>query len=336
MHLGMSGSFRIEAAGDARSPLALHDHVVFDLESGARVIFTDPRRFGFMDLLTVTEREQHPVLSRLGPEPLSAEFDGWALARACRGKKTSLKAALLDQRVVAGLGNIYASEALHVARLSPRRRAGILATPTGTPRDSAHRLAAAIKQVLNEAIARGVRPAIPLVALPRLRSGRSILSPAHVRRCRPAGYAGRTLDVLLSRLSALTRGSHQRQLISTSAISHQLSAISRQQSVFSFSIRYHQSPVSPIPNPDPSRTPNPDPDSRFPGPPEPCDTIGHLAQRIERPPRRRRSARPAVRHHLSRSGLHLGGRTAHAGGPGDRPDRVGMGDGHVHARLLSL
>ena len=154
MHLGMSGSFRIEAAGAARSPLAVHDHVVFDLESGARVIFTDPRRFGFMDLLTATEREQHPVLSRLGPEPLSAEFDGWALARACRGKKTSLKAALLDQRVVAGLGNIYASEALHVARLSPRRRAGILATPTGTPRDSAHRLAAAIKQVLNEAIAR--------------------------------------------------------------------------------------------------------------------------------------------------------------------------------------
>ena len=82
MHLGMSGSFRIEAAGAARSTLDLHDHVVFDLDSGARVIFTDPRRFGFMDLLTVTEREQHPVLSRLGMEPLSAEFDGWALARA--------------------------------------------------------------------------------------------------------------------------------------------------------------------------------------------------------------------------------------------------------------
>jgi formamidopyrimidine-DNA glycosylase len=154
MHLGMSGSFRVEQAAGARSTLDLHDHVVFDLDSGARVVFTDPRRFGFMDLLTATERDQHPVLSRLGPEPLSAEFDGWALARACRGKKTSLKAALLDQRVVAGLGNIYASEALHVSGLSPRRRAGTLATLPGAPRDSAHRLAAAIKKVLNEAIAR--------------------------------------------------------------------------------------------------------------------------------------------------------------------------------------
>ena len=81
-------------------------------------------------------------------------FDGAALARACRGKKIAIKVALLDQLVVAGLGNIYASEALHVARLSPRRRAGILATPAGAPRESAHRLAAAIKRVLNEAIDR--------------------------------------------------------------------------------------------------------------------------------------------------------------------------------------
>jgi len=131
-----------------------HDHVVFDLESGARVLFNDPRRFGFMDLLTTVQREQHPVLRRLGPEPLSRDFDGSALAHALRGKKTSLKAALLDQRVVAGLGNIYASEALHVAGLSPRKRAGTLATRTGEPRDSTHRLAAAIKQVLNDAIAR--------------------------------------------------------------------------------------------------------------------------------------------------------------------------------------
>jgi formamidopyrimidine-DNA glycosylase len=154
MHLGMSGSFRVESPAASRATLDLHDHVVFDLESGARVVFTDPRRFGFMDLLTAIERDEHPVLSRLGPEPLSAEFDGALLARACRGKKTSLKAALLDQRVLAGLGNIYASEALHVARLSPRRRAGTLATATGLPRESAHRLAAAIKQVLNQAIAR--------------------------------------------------------------------------------------------------------------------------------------------------------------------------------------
>ena len=154
MHLGMSGSFRVEWPGETPPAADRHDHVVFDLDSGARVFFNDPRRFGFMDLLTRREREQHPVVSRLGPEPLSAGFDGAMLARACRGKKTSLKAALLDQRVVAGLGNIYASEALHVARLSPRRRAGTIATPAGAPRDSAHRLAAAITQVLNEAIAR--------------------------------------------------------------------------------------------------------------------------------------------------------------------------------------
>jgi formamidopyrimidine-DNA glycosylase len=154
MHLGMSGSFRVDPAADARSTLDLHDHVVFHLDSGARVVFTDPRRFGFMDLLTAAEGRQHAVLSRLGPEPLSVDFDGRALARACHNRKTSLKAALLDQRVVAGLGNIYASEALHVARLSPPKHARTIATRTGAPRDTANRLAAAIKLVLNRAIAR--------------------------------------------------------------------------------------------------------------------------------------------------------------------------------------
>ncbi len=182
MHLGMSGSFRIELPGGTRPSVDRHDHVVFDLESGVRVLFNDPRRFGFMDLLTASERQQHPVLSRLGPEPLSAEFDGAALARACRGKKTSLKVALLDQRVVAGVGNIYASEALHIARLSPRRRAGILATPTGAPREAAHRLAAAIKQVLNEAIARA--------AGGRYRSSRFRVYDRDGEPCRRRGCGG--------------------------------------------------------------------------------------------------------------------------------------------------
>ena len=154
MHLGMSGSFRTELPGEFRPPLDTHDHVVFDLDSGARVVFNDPRRFGFMDLLTAAEREQHVVLSRLGPEPLSADFDGAALARACRGKKAPIKVALLDQRVVAGVGNIYASEALHVARLSPKRAASTIAHRSGAPRESAHRLAAAIQQVLRDAVAR--------------------------------------------------------------------------------------------------------------------------------------------------------------------------------------
>ena len=159
MHLGMSGSFRVASLEPARRgakrPAAEpHDHVVFHLSSGAAICFNDPRRFGVMDLVPAGALATHPALSRLGPEPLSEAFDAVALARACRGKKTSLKAALLDQRVVAGLGNIYASEALHVAGLSPRRRASVLATPAGTPRDAAYRLSAAIKTVLAQAIAR--------------------------------------------------------------------------------------------------------------------------------------------------------------------------------------
>lgn len=159
MHLGMSGSFRVmrEVSGARAASRAAgdpHDHVVFHMSSGHAVLFNDPRRFGVMDLIRSGGLRDHPVLGGLGPEPLSEEFNPSALARACRGKKTSLKAALLDQRVVAGLGNIYASEALHVAGLSPRRQASVLSTPTGAPRIAAYRLTAAIKQVLEKANAR--------------------------------------------------------------------------------------------------------------------------------------------------------------------------------------
>ena len=157
MHLGMSGSFRVEYGGNGSGPPAdagRHDHVVFTMSSHATVFFNDPRRFGMMDVVPAGKLDAHPALSRLGPEPLSADFDGAALAAACRGRKVSLKIALMDQRVVAGLGNIYVSEALHVARLSPHRKASTLATATGAPRDAAHRLAAAIKQVLEEAVER--------------------------------------------------------------------------------------------------------------------------------------------------------------------------------------
>jgi formamidopyrimidine-DNA glycosylase len=161
MHLGMSGSFRLvrdrRAARHASEPADVsdpHDHVVLHMSSGKAVVFNDPRRFGMMDLVSSADLDGYPALSALGPEPLSTEFDAAALARACRGRKTSLKAALLDQRVVAGLGNIYASEALHVAGLSPRRPVSTLATRTGAPREAAHRLVAAIKQVLESAIAR--------------------------------------------------------------------------------------------------------------------------------------------------------------------------------------
>jgi formamidopyrimidine-DNA glycosylase len=153
MHLGMSGWFSVTRAGIGADSDP-HDHVVFEMSSGRVVTFNDPRRFGFMDLLSPRALKAHPVLSLLGPEPLSRAFDGAALARACRGKKAPLKAALLDQRVVAGLGNIWAAEALHVARLSPLQPASAIATPAGEARDSAVRLAAAVKQVLTEAIAR--------------------------------------------------------------------------------------------------------------------------------------------------------------------------------------
>lgn len=156
MHLGMSGSFRTDASGWNGEPRShdRHDHVIFKLSTGAAVVYNDPRRFGFMDLAADGKLSRHPTISSLGPEPLSDAFDGFALARACAGKKTSLKAALLDQRVVAGLGNIYVSEALHLARLSPHRRASTIATRSRSPRDSAHRLADAIKVVLEQAIAR--------------------------------------------------------------------------------------------------------------------------------------------------------------------------------------
>lgn len=155
MHLGMSGWFHVAAIGDRTREADAHDHVVFVMSSGQRVVFNDPRRFGFMDLVTHAGLSGHPALSKLGPEPLSPEFDGAALARACRGRKTSLKVALLDQRIVAGIGNIYASEALHRAGLSPRRRASTIATRAGAPLDSAVRLAKAIKTVLIDAIDRG-------------------------------------------------------------------------------------------------------------------------------------------------------------------------------------
>lgn len=157
MHLGMTGAFRIDKPANVSSGSATpdrHDHVAFEMSTPATITFNDPRRFGSMDLLSNAGFRAHPVLGVLGPEPLSDGFDAVALAHACRGKRTSLKAALMDQRVVAGLGNIYVSEALHRARLSPRRLASTIATRTGAPRDSARRLASSIKAVLREAVAR--------------------------------------------------------------------------------------------------------------------------------------------------------------------------------------
>jgi formamidopyrimidine-DNA glycosylase len=164
MHLGMSGSFRVfrgekeQTPGQyhhERSNHLAHDHVVFHMANGAVVTFNDPRRFGSMKLVPRAELEQEPLLRALGPEPLGNAFDATLLARACAGKKTSLKAALSDQRVVAGLGNIYVCEALHRARLSPKRRASTIALRSGAPHERAQRLVDAIKAVLHDAIKAG-------------------------------------------------------------------------------------------------------------------------------------------------------------------------------------
>ena len=164
MHLGMSGSFHVfRKAADKklgryyheRDKHAAHDHVVFHMSSGAIVTFNDPRRFGSMKIVARDKLDAEPLLSRLGPEPLGNAFDAAMLAAACAGKKTSLKAALLDQRVVAGIGNIYACEALHRALLSPKRMASTIASKSGAPNERAERLVDGIKAVLNDAIKAG-------------------------------------------------------------------------------------------------------------------------------------------------------------------------------------
>ncbi|MGX1318128.1 formamidopyrimidine-DNA glycosylase [Bradyrhizobium sp. USDA 377] len=164
MHLGMSGSFRVIKPGNDAAPGefhypkgkdSAHDHVLFRMSSGADIVFNDPRRFGYMKVIARNAIEDEPLLRGLGPEPLGNEFDAAMLARSCEGKKTNLKAALLDQRVVAGLGNIYVCEALHRSHLSPRRIAATLSTKKGEPTDHAKRLVGAIHTVLNDAIKAG-------------------------------------------------------------------------------------------------------------------------------------------------------------------------------------
>lgn len=166
-HLGMSGSFRIEAGEDAsipgqfhheRSRDAAHDHVVFHLEPSdgkrARVVFNDPRRFGFM-MFAEGRADEHPMLADLGVEPTGNTLSGALLADLFRGKKTPLKAALLDQRIIAGIGNIYASEALWRAGLSPRRAAGTISGTQGKTTERATRLSEAVRSVIADAIQAG-------------------------------------------------------------------------------------------------------------------------------------------------------------------------------------
>lgn len=167
-HLGMSGSFRIEADADgslkpgvfhhARSKDDRHDHVVFHVDGPAgraRIIYNDPRRFGYMDLMARSALAEHPWFRSLGVEPTGNSLDANELAGRLAGKKTPLKAALLDQRIIAGLGNIYVCEAMWRAGLSPLKPAGALVTGTGRPRKDLEVLTQAIREVIDEAIAAG-------------------------------------------------------------------------------------------------------------------------------------------------------------------------------------
>jgi formamidopyrimidine-DNA glycosylase len=164
MHLGMSGSFRIASGGKMQEPgvlyhgtakLAAHDHVVFHLASGIRVTYNDPRRFGFMTLCGGAELAEHKYFKDLGIEPLGNGLNGATLAAVLAGRQAPLKAALLDQTLVAGIGNIYASEVLHRARLSPRRPAGSIVARVAGASVRTERLADAIRAVLSEALRAG-------------------------------------------------------------------------------------------------------------------------------------------------------------------------------------
>lgn len=173
MHLGMSGRFTISpgakapvtAANGAQdqpgvfareiAPAAKHDHVVFHTDHGAVVTYNDARRFGFMLLIAASEFDAHPLFAGLGPEPLGNELNAHYLASRALGRTIDLKAFLMDQRNIAGLGNIYVCEALYRAGLSPRRPASSLATKKSAPTSRADRLVPAVVSVLNDAIAAG-------------------------------------------------------------------------------------------------------------------------------------------------------------------------------------
>jgi len=162
MHLGMTGRFSIDRAnGEAKTPgrfahnARKHEHIVFHLGDGATIRYSDARRFGLMDLVRADRLARHALFKDLGVEPLSSSFTPEWLAAKLKGKATSIKAALVDQRLIAGLGNIYACEALFRARISPKRLAGTLATKTGKPTEKTKALVDSVKAVLEDAIRAG-------------------------------------------------------------------------------------------------------------------------------------------------------------------------------------
>lgn len=165
MHLGMTGRFAIDRANGAaakpgrfahrQAAAPKHEHIVFHLDDGSAVRYSDVRRFGIMDLVPAASLDTHPLFKGLGVEPLGHDLTPAWLAARLEGKATSIKAALLDQRIIAGLGNIYACEALHRARISPLKLAGTIATKSGRPTKATEALVGGIKAVLESAIKAG-------------------------------------------------------------------------------------------------------------------------------------------------------------------------------------
>jgi formamidopyrimidine-DNA glycosylase len=165
MHLGMTGRFSIDQANgtsfelgefeDEQKPTPKHEHIVFHLADGTAVRYSDTRRFGLMDLIPGATLPSHALFKGLGIEPLGPDFTAEWLGLRLKGKATSFKAALIDQRLIAGIGNIYACEALFRAGVSPMRLAGTLATKTGKPTKTIEALVKAVKAVLAEAIKAG-------------------------------------------------------------------------------------------------------------------------------------------------------------------------------------
>ncbi|KPF47356.1 bifunctional DNA-formamidopyrimidine glycosylase/DNA-(apurinic or apyrimidinic site) lyase [Rhizobium sp. AAP43] len=166
-HLGMSGSFRIEEGAAANMPGVFHherskdekhDHVLFHLERAegpVRVIYNDPRRFGFMDLVSRAELDDYPAFRDLGPEPVGNRLSAEYLATRFADRSQPLKSALLDQKVIAGLGNIYVCEALWRSHLSPTRKVSTLVTKTGKPKPELTLLADSVREVIADAIKAG-------------------------------------------------------------------------------------------------------------------------------------------------------------------------------------
>lgn len=164
MHLGMTGRFTISSAATSSQvgafehdagKVAKHDHVVFETDDGIIVTYNDARRFGFMDLADAATLAAHPLIRDIGIEPLGPDLTPAFIATAARGKRADLKAFLMDQTIVCGLGNIYVCETLYRARLSPLKPSARIATPTGRAKPAAERLVPLIQDVLSEAIGAG-------------------------------------------------------------------------------------------------------------------------------------------------------------------------------------